>query len=348
MAKKTITTTEEVDAEDETAAPEREDDEVVRALTELEGATDVRWQIHRLGGTNPGYCGELTTAQLTLENLSRKYGAGQYKVKGVKHDGKYFKSATITVAEIMNTDNNIADVIKALQDKPASNDASLMPLMLAMMNNSTSIVTAALSRPQAEKKEIPWTAILAATPLLLTSVKEFFKNNNESDAMDKLIKQLSLLDKLKGTDEKGSSWPDVLRDALSSVPAILSSRGPTQPTQVIARTMPPVETIAETPDAVEPTVESMSMDWFKKKIEELLQNAAQNKDPELRAEVFLDDLPVFIPESVVKAMLEREDWFEQLTQFDARVLSYHGWFTELRDNILNTFNPDGGDEKNDE
>lgn len=346
------TTVEKENASDEPgagSAPEELDEDTIRALTDIEGANEVSWQIHRLSEPNSGYCGEMSTAELSHERIASAYGPGQYRVKGVRPDGKYFKSGRVKISSVpRKPELSIEDLKKQL----GGDNTGFMPLLLAMMNSNTSIVTAALQRPQ-QQQSIPWAAIIAATPALLTAAKSFFKNESDSESMEKILKQLTILDRLRGDDGKGSTWQDIVRDGLSAVRGMVpipktaaqpvpARIVPTTPSDV--RGQIPVSTTAplpETPPAVEPTAENLMMNWIRKKLDELTECAAQNKNPELRAEVLIDDLPPFIPENIIKDMLTREDWFEQLAAFDPRVSNYFGWFNELRECVLETLEENG-------
>lgn len=374
MVAKTVTKTVEITngdgIESEDAPPEKLEDDVIRALTELEGADEVRWQVHRVSQPNPGYCSpELSTAELTLQRISTDHGPGRYKIRGLKQNGQYFRSATVTIADVAKQKDATIDILTALKEKNNGGDDRMFTLLMGMMQQNSAVITAALTKPQSD---FPWPALLSASPLLITALKDVFKNTSSDDAMEKLLKQLTLVEKLRGDDKKeGSSWTDIIRDALPALQSMVSRSGAAhgigaapsavQPVaaRVIAGTQQSLSvadhsetdavrsTDIETPEAVEPTIEMMGMNWIKAKLEELIANAAQNKNPELRAEVFVDDLPAYVPESLIVEMLSRDDWFEQLSKFDPRVISYHGWFSELRDCILETFQPDGEEPKND-
>lgn len=346
--KKVITTTEEVDSVDDHEPAEKLDDDILRALVELEGSDEVTWSVTRVSEPNSGYCGDMSTVEISKRRIAEVYGPGRYRVQGTRPDGKYFKSAKISIAAPLKSANGAdktAELIESLKDKSGD---SMTPLLLAMISSNSSIVTAALARPAEPKKEIPWGALFAGAPLALTAIKDFFQNNSDSDAMEKLLKQLTLLEKLRGEENKGSTWQDLIRDGLSAVRGMVPAPVP-RPAHAVATahvsnshgSVPAAIPAIETPVAIEPTQENLTMDWLRKKLDELLQNAAQNKNAELRAEVLLDDLPPFIPESIIKDMLSRDDWFEQLTAFDNRVLNYFGWFNELRECILETLDPDG-------
>lgn len=345
MAKKVTTTTTETDEQEEKAA-ESLPDEIVRALSELDGADDVKWNITRLGGANPGFCPPaMTTVELTLENIARRHGPGHYRIKGNRSNGTYFTSATVTIAEPNQPVSDVNSLLQAMQKKEGAGSTDLMGMMLAMMQSNTQIVTAALSKPTTS---IPWAQIVTAAPLMLTAVKEFFKSNSDNDAMEKLLKQLTLVEKLRG-DDKPTNWADIVRDALPGLQSMVgrSPQPSTIPTHAISKIAQPgasmqqsaipnvsAEALNETPEAVMPPMEPMIAEFLRPRIVEWLNNAAANKDTELRAEVFLDDIAGMVPDNIIKDQLTTEDWFEKLCAIDSRVHQYPGWFTELRDAIL--------------
>lgn len=340
MTKKVTRTTEEEILDGTEPSEDRLDDDVIRALTELEGADDIRWQVHRVSQPNPGFCPpELTTAELTMHRIS-EFGPGRYRVKGLRPNGQYYKSAMVTIAApVKSSTSEFETVLASLKKGEGDGDRTLL---LAMMNQNTQILTAALSR-QHPQSNFPWSAIITASPLLITALKDFvIKPDSDEKSMEKILKLVTVMEKLRGDGkETSSNWADIIRDALPSLSAMVTRPIPPQP--VAVRVMPQrqadvssQETIA-TPEAVQPTVENMSFDWLQRKLEELLQNAADNKNPELRAEVFIDDLPKFIPESYFVQLLSTDDWFEKLSTFEPRVIHYKGWFEEFHECLLEQF-----------
>lgn len=363
-AKKKITTTTE-EVEDERAEGESEelDGDVVRALVELEGSNEVRWKIYRQSGTDPGFCAERSTAELSLQSIADDFGPGRYQIVGVKADGAYFRSKRVSIAKSSRKPETSNDLIAAL--KSGAPDQNIL---LAMMQSNTTIVAAALSKPDKPEKEFPWKEIIAASPLVLTAMKDFFAKKDESnEAMDRLLKQLTLVEKLRGDDKKeGSSWPDIIRDALPALSSMVTRPGAPHSARAGVVPQPPAAVLAaavlghegnvtaeanglETPEAIVPSPEVMAMDFLKRKFEELLQNAAENKDPELRAALLLDDLPSYISDEWILSMLRHTEWFERMVTFDARIANYRGWFTDLREYLLHSLqNADDLPPRNDE
>jgi hypothetical protein len=346
--KKVITTEEVVD--DESIPAEKElDDDVIRALTEIEGSSEIRWQIHRVSQPDPGYCGECTTAELSLQYIADTYGPGRYQIKGIQQDGKYFKSRQVAVTKGPKKPDATPDLIAAL--KGGSADSSIQTMLIAMMQANTQIVTAALSKPDKPEKEFPWKEILIASPALLTAAKEFFSRKDESgEAMDKFLKTLTIVEKLRGDDKKdGSTWTDIIRDGVSNLPSLVASLtksgGSTTPQPVAARVVGGTSesvpaavdrqvTAADTPEAVEPTPELMSMQWLKSQLDTLVQKAAANRNASLYAELFVEEMPSYIPDELVIQLLSDAGWFDKLCQFDARVQPYRGWFENFTEAVL--------------
>lgn len=350
MAKRT-TTTEIVDDDATERDRETKDelpDDVIRALVELEGADDIRWIISRKSQPNPGYCGELTTSELSLYRIAQDYGPGRYQIRGIKPDGTYYKSATVPIAEPVKKDNSA--MFAELMKKSGSSEPSMMPLLMAMMQSSTQITVAALNRanqPPPPKSEFPWAAALSAAPALLLAFKEFTKNNNDTESMDKILKQLTILDKLKGSD-KDSSWPDVVRDLASSLPAVFAGRNvPSNPTPVDVTQLP------TTPDVDQPAIELPSptesdpqhmnlLAFLRQQLTALVEAAQRNRNFELQAELLLEELSI-LPQAIqaqVVGMLQRDDWFDALCAFDARLQPYRGWFDGLRATLFELMHDD--------
>lgn len=364
MGKKTVTTTQEIDEEEASTPTEPLDSDEIRALTDLEGAGEVTWSVHRTSQPGAGFMGELSTAELSHSNIARLYGGGVYRVKGTRPNGTYFKSGRIMISPQYRDQNAPpSSGIDAEALKQQLSKDNFLPLLIAMMNSNTQVVTAALSRPQEPKREFPWPQLLIAAPALLTSIKEFMKTDGQGESIEKLIKTMELLDKLKGDDAKGSTWPDVLREAMSNVPALVSSARGTTPVATAPTAQPVVAHVVDrtpvavsaavdnaptgdtlqTPIAVEPTEEMVTLEFLRTRLSDLIDAASKNRNPELQADLLLEDferLPPIISDAMVRNVLDREDWFEQLQKFEPRVANYYGWFDSLRKAVLDAFNED--------
>lgn len=82
--------------------------------------------------------------------------------------------------------------------------------------------------------------------------------------------------------------------------------------------------------------------WLKGHIENLLVRAARGSDPELYAELMLDDFPQGADPRVLGQLLARHDWFALVKQLDARAAQYEAWFNDFRTAILGMIQEETG------
>ena len=73
--------------------------------------------------------------------------------------------------------------------------------------------------------------------------------------------------------------------------------------------------------------------WLKEQCAGLAHQASLNKDPELYADVVLDNLPEVDP-TMLRNMLGADDWWATLCQFSPNVQPYPQWFAECRAALL--------------
>lgn len=74
--------------------------------------------------------------------------------------------------------------------------------------------------------------------------------------------------------------------------------------------------------------------WLRATLEQLLVQAAHDRDPDLYAQVTLDNLPNYVDATTLVRFLERPDWWALVQQVDARVAHYVGWFEAYREMLL--------------
>lgn len=366
MAKTTTTVVEDVPASEKADVIE---EDVLRALVELDSGSDVRWQIIRTSGVEGerGYCGTMATIDLTQENIAEKYGPGKYQVKGIRQNGTYFKSGHIEVSKsaIPPKMDSSKDLLNSLQGKNSSDDMfKFMTLMMSMQQEAskqmTSVLTALISKPS-ESKGFPIEALIAASPALLGGLKEFF-STGKTDPMKQMLDAITITEKLRGKgdgNETGATWIDIVRDGLQSVPALLSGRAGQTPAVASATVLPGVKETTttpiplahvETPEAVasgDPGEEDVNLKLlieFKGKLSMLIERAKKMRDPQTYAEVFLDELPDGIDTGLIVNLLNSDDWFMRLKGFDSRVEPYEEWFTQFRDIVLYQLSGEEDDE----
>ena len=338
---------------------EEVDEDTLRALAELDTQNEIRWQIKRVSNPNTGYVETLSTAELSLERIATDCGPGKYQVRGIKADGKYYKSAVVTIAPVVRTST------PAGLSAPQGSGTDQMALLTLLLQNSqaaaseqTKVLTALIGKPS---NQIPWAAIAAVGPALLKEAREFFAKPDKDDAsMERVLKLVTIVEKLKGKDDGSGStnWADVVREGLSQVSAVAAAKfgyggsADTQPqvrqasahvvTPHTSTALPspvPMDAATASSEAVEPTLQMLGEQWLRGQLDTLVGAAANAKNPALRAELFVDELPKYIPESMVLSMLSADDWFVTLSTFDPRVTNYPAWFESLRDGIIETLKP---------
>lgn len=89
--------------------------------------------------------------------------------------------------------------------------------------------------------------------------------------------------------------------------------------------------------------------WLRAQVASLSNQAAKHAasggrsgDPELYAEIVLDNLPPYIPAEMLFQRLSAPDALDQLATLDARVTQYRPWFDAFRQAVLDSFSPDDG------
>ena len=116
MAKRKQTTQRVVLVEPETPENEPEipvDVDELRAIAELEGNSDVKWRVERT--TNPmGFCGTLSSAEVSFERIQELWGKGTYRVRGTRANGQFVAQRTFVVVEESQT------AVKAATPAPAA------------------------------------------------------------------------------------------------------------------------------------------------------------------------------------------------------------------------------------
>ncbi len=75
--------------------------------------------------------------------------------------------------------------------------------------------------------------------------------------------------------------------------------------------------------------------WLKAQLAKLANAAARNRDPELYAAMFLEELPAGLTPQRVLELLSRSDWLSQLARFEPAIVDATvPWWTRLQTIIL--------------
>jgi hypothetical protein len=77
---------------------------------------------------------------------------------------------------------------------------------------------------------------------------------------------------------------------------------------------------------------------------DLVKRAARGKDPELYAEVFLDNLPTFVTEEEIAQRFQDANAIAQLAQVNPAVAEHAPWFESFRQSVLELLAGDDSEE----
>lgn len=337
--------------------------EILAALVELDAQNDVRWTVTRVGARDQaenGYCGTLTSVELTMETIAQSWGPGQYRVQGNRSNGSYVKMATVRIsksAKIVSASStptgspSIADQIALMREEREASNARMLQWVTAL----SPLVAAVIGRPAQPMPTMTDMATVFATLKDAATPK--------GSQLDDVLKVISVAKELGGDGgSKETSVADLIGDAIKTLPALLGARGasmggaaplalpsptaapeglaplPSAPTTVIAHN--DVSSTASHAEGapVALTLES-ALPWIQQTALYLKQKAERAQDVNLYADWLIAELMQFapdIPTPQYVAWISREDWFTVLQQFEQSVAPFSHWFTNLRAAVLST------------
>lgn len=328
-----------------------QDPDELRALAELNAGSDVKWSIHRvsdMGGKRPGYCGALTTAELTLDRIAAEWGIGKYKVRGSRSNGQFAGQSTITIAEAPKGD--IKPVVAAPGAAPTSMQDYIALMEAKDLQRSQSMrewaaILAPIFAPIAANMFGSKGPTLAELTQTLMNMKTLNGGSESSlTKIEELAKLVEVVQGIGGEGGKGSTWADIARDAIKTVgeavpliasripgmapPPALPAPAAASPPNASPQTRPAT---GQAPAKVPPMMQLLG--WLKEQMTALAHQASLNKDPVFYADVVLDNLPEVDP-TMLRNMLGQADWWATLCQFSPNVQPYPQWFAECREALL--------------
>jgi hypothetical protein len=323
-----------------------DDADEIRALSELDGSGDVKWNVHRtMPAAGAGWVGVLSTSELSLERIAQEFGVGKYRVKGSRPNGTIAGQRTVTIAQVP----------KSLQALPV-----VAPAAAGGISEYISLMEAKEKERSSSMRE--WALILS--PILAPIAANLFGSkgptlneltqtlmnmkalNGGSESsltkIEELAKLVEVVQGIGGDGGKGSTWADIARDgvkALGDALPMLASRIPgmapppmaAAPAALPSPSQPPRPAQAAKPTEQPPMLQLLG--WLKEQLSALAHQASLNKDPELYAEVVLDNLPSVDPK-MLRDVLAKPDWWATLVQFSPNVQPYPQWFAECREALL--------------
>jgi hypothetical protein len=322
-----------IDAEIEEGIQEDE----LGALAELDTSANVRWIVTCTAPQDKvGFCGEMSTGELSIAKLASMYGPGTYKVKGVRDNGQFFRQRTVRISKAISApapttpapSSNVQDLLAILAaDKAKSRDE---------MFKWAGILVPALA-PALMKLFDHKGASLAELTVALKNMQEMSGGNKQPDPFaqfQQFAKMLELTREMQPEPEKtGTTIYDLVRDAVQTLPQILAARSAqpaaSSPPASVSVTRPVTPTIAPPAPAQGGNPMMALVQWFTAQLPRLEERASKDRDPTLYADVLLDTLPENVSPREIQQLLARPDWWQLLSGFRPTITPYQSWFVEL-------------------
>lgn len=353
------------------------EDDAMDELRSLDAQGGLKYTVNKIGGTKPGerggYCGTYQSGDLSLDVIREQHGAGKYRIRATDNLGKYVGNKTVDIAEVIKAQavspvaaavpaapdmHGLAEIIAALKPAPADhgNDlAGIMAMMTAMMKANTDTIVALIQKPQ---------PVVPAGPSLTELLAIMNASKGDKDSTTVLMEGLRLGRELSGGGGE-TGWMDLASKGLEAVGPLLAGAREQQAQQAAnpARIQQPRPTIAlpapqaqQTPAAPVGEQDMGMLDtvrqinWLKQTTASLIGHASRGKNPELYAEVTLDNLPPFLTMDQVYQRMQDTTAVQQLVALDARVANYAAWFEEFREAVIDLIdearNPEGAPDEN--
>ena len=356
MAKKSVSLVDDVE-ELEDLSPEEQD--VLAALTDLEGSQDARWQVFREApgnGKPEGYLDTLSTPEIRMDEIKRRFGRGRYKVKGLRADGTYLKQLRFNIAldpEVASataqpSGTDIRDVLTIMQenervraDRDEKRSDRTRELMLTVIPGAMTmfggIVTAIITRQPPPQQNV--LSDLATIKAIMGPPAP------PHSPIDDMVKLMDLGRKFGAGGDKDSTWLDVVKEAIATAgPALLEklqgaapSTGQAPTPAALPAPIPPTPGAAPIPSAGHDVKNPMLlMNWAREKLAYLTTKAAKNAEPDLYADWLVDEVPPGVDILEFAKYLAHPEWWTYLQQFSPPVAPYQGWFAQFRDYLIET------------
>lgn len=332
------------------------EDDVFDGLDDLDGS-GVRLEIRR---TSPvefaGYVGTYSRDGWTPDRLMEEWGGGKFTIRVKNGAGQFMGVRHLTLAgKSKNKEAPPAPVAAVAAAPAAGNDALAQALNAINESNKaarestkdqigllTTLITSLINKEAPKPPPAP-------DPLaLLEKAANILKPRDTGDAMTAFIKGI---DMGKSFAEGGSGGEPgmasvfmegikTIKEAAALAPAQQQQR-PAQ--RRIAKappgTVPAAETTAAPPPPNNTGAQTVSnpmkqMQWLKQQANFLVLQASRNKSSELYAELFLDNLPEFLPVETVHEQMKDPAAIQKLGAIVPNVLKFPQWFEDFRKSVV--------------
>lgn len=350
---------------------EPDDDPEADALAELRGlggGGEYKYTVSRVStepGKKAGYCKTYTLGDLSPDNIREEFGGGKYRIRVTDAGGKYVTMTTLDIVDLPKSPTaqvapaappgtdlaGIASILAAV--KPAAGDGGISQILVAMIASQGEMMKAIANRQPDKGPSI--TEILA---IINASNKK-----DDGGSLDTLLKGIELGKSLAGGGGEDDGMLGIARQGLELITPLVKEQAtqhrPIAPVRPQPARIAPIPNatapapVAQIPNASAPAPVAplnapeganvrvlQQLDWMRKQLNVLVHHASRQKDPELYAEVLLDNLPPFLTPAEIMEHVGSPDAVAKLAQLDGRVAQYAEWFEEFRAAIVEFLQPE--------
>jgi len=357
MAKKkvvSVTTSEQIIPDPPSEISTEPDPTELDSLDEwdvLDDSEGKKFQVHKLpsrAGEREAYCMTYTGQDLSLDTIRETFGGGTFRITARDSRNQYAGSKRVTIIDLPKAAVPAREG-EYLRAGERSNTEALT-LIMKMMESQSQLMASLLSRP-------PPAPVAGPTALELVQLIKALEPKT-SDPVTTLMKGLELGKSLGGGGGETSMLDVALQgfQALSPLIAAKANQPPPAPAppqaKLAAPGAPPPPAAAPVPEKTgEEMLILQKLEFLKIVTANLVERAAHGKrpdgefvkDPELYADVFLDNLPDFITLDEIVARMSAPNALEQLAQINPAVKAHVEWFTQFRQAVLDSVEPDDED-----
>jgi hypothetical protein len=352
MAKKktTTVTTSEVVLPDppasETAPPDPAELDSLDEWDALDDAEGLKFQVHKLptrAGEREAYCYTYTGADLSLDTIRETFGGGTYRITARDSKNQYAGSKRVSIIDLPKPPVTARDGEYLSRGERSGTEA--LTLIMKVMEEQGKLLTSLLTRPPPPPQSGP-------TALELIQLIKAMEPKT-SDPIGTLLKGIELGKSLGGGGDDEDGILGLGKSALGALAPLIAQQAakpkPAMPAAAPSAqlTAPPATNGAAEPAATPKQENAVPMDDIQKKIAwlrivtaDLVARASRSKDPELYAEVLLDNLPPFITEQEIFERMSEPDAIDKLAMLNPHVKQYKEWFEHFRKAVIDSFDED--------
>jgi hypothetical protein len=319
MAKKVVTTREELDENDkpidiQVEQPSAEESELMDYISSL-GTSANLIKIHKIVEGRKAWCGDAEPGSVSEASILKKFGGGQYYLTA-------FMNGRFVVGGSRRLDIfEPPESLKAASNyQPSDGQSSPQILLLQeQINRQQDMILRMIEKNGSQQPNMLE---------MMRAMAEMQGNNKQPDISALLTPVLDLFgksmelakDSVAGSDSK-MEWYKIISDAVTKLPAVLASLAP--------RMMKG----ASMPDATELTPEQAAQEMLKQGISWLKAKAIAGKDAELQVELILDNLDD--PRFKNLALLLMNQPFESFGAVDPEIMKepLRTWFKQVYDGL---------------